>query len=161
MTTDLPSVKMPEIASVYLSPGQLFFSAEPTAVTTIVSSCVAVCLWDSAIGAGGVCHVQLPRWLGTGARTLSYADVAIQELLEGMWTLGAKPGTTVAKLFGGACLTPHVSRRQKALGEENVEHSLAYLRGSSISVAGAATGGWRGRKVVFHTNDGSVRISVL
>jgi chemotaxis protein CheD len=161
MTTDLTSTKTPEIASVHLSPGQTFFSAEPTAVTTIVSSCVAVCLWDPAIGVGGVCHVQLPRWLGTGARTLSYADVAIQELFERMWALGAKPETTAAKLFGGACLTPHVSRRHKALGEENVEHSLAYLRASSISVAESATGGWRARKLVFRTDDGSVCVFIL
>jgi chemotaxis protein CheD len=161
MTTDLSAIKTPEIANVYLSPGQLFFSSEPTTLTTIVSSCVAVCLWDSTSGAGAVCHVQLPRWLGTGARSLSYADVAIQELLERMWALGAKPETTVAKLFGGACLTPHVRRRHKPLGDENVEHALAYLHASSIAVSEAATGGWRGRKLVFHTGDGSVRLQVL
>ncbi len=86
---------------------------------------------------------------------------AIQELMEAMLALGARPETTVAKLFGGACLTPHISRRHKALGEENVEHSLAYLRASSISVAESATGGWRGRKLVFRTDDGSVRVFVL
>jgi chemotaxis protein CheD len=161
MTADLTPGRKSEGASVYLSPGQVFSSAEDVAVTTIVSSCVAVCLWDAPSGAGGVCHFQLPRWLGTGARTMSYADVAIQELLDRMGALGAKPETTLAKLFGGACLTPQVRRRHKALGEENVQHALAYLEVSSIRVAEAETGGWRGRKVVFRTKDGTALVQIL
>jgi chemotaxis protein CheD len=150
-----------ELAPVYLCPGQLLASAEPTAVTTIVSSCVAVCLRDSATGVGGVCHFQLPQWLGTGARTPSYADVAIEELLERMRALGGRPETIEAKLFGGACLTPHVARRHEPLGDENVERALSYLRESGIAVSEAATGGWRGRKVVFRTTDGHAHVKIL
>lgn len=150
-----------QLANTYLCPGQLFASAEPTAVTTIVSSCVAVCLLDSATGVGGVCHFQLPQWLGTGPRTPSYADVAIEELLARMAALGARPQTIQAKLFGGACLTPHVPRRHKSLGEENVERSLDYLRASGIAVSEESTGGWRGRKIVYHTHDGHAHVKVL
>jgi chemotaxis protein CheD len=161
MTTPPRDPGPARLARVYLCPGQLFASAEPTAVTTIVASCVAVCLRDTATGVGGVCHFQLPRWLGTGARTPSYADVAIQELLERMRALGARPGTIEAKLFGGACLTPHVQRRQKALGDENVEHALEHLHECAIPVSESATGGWRGRKVVFQTGDGRALVKVL
>jgi chemotaxis protein CheD len=149
------------LALVYLCPGQLFASAEPTEVTTIVSSCVAVCLLDPATGVGGVCHFQLPQWQGTGPRTPSYADVAIEELLARMAALGARPETIQAKLFGGACLTPHVPRRQKPLGEENLERTLEYLRASGIAVSEEATGGWRGRTIVYHTHDGHARVKVL
>lgn len=147
--------------AVYLCPGQLFASAEPAAVTTIVGSCVAVCLRDSATGVGGVCHFQLPRWVGTGPRTQSYADVAIQELVEQMRALGARPETTEAKLFGGACLTPHVRRRHRPLGDENIEHARANLRECAIRVVEAATGGSRGRKVVFRTSDGHALVKAL
>jgi chemotaxis protein CheD len=150
-----------ELARAYLCPGQLFASAEPTAVTTIVASCVAVCLRDPATGVGGVCHFQLPRWLGTGARTPSYADVAIQDLLERMRRLGSRPETIEAKLFGGACLTPQVQRRHKPLGDENIEYAIDYLRECSISVCESATGGWRGRKVIFQTSDGHAHVKVL
>lgn len=145
----------------YLCPGQLFASAEPTAVTTIVASCVAVCLRDAATGVGGVCHFQLPRWLGTGARTPSYADVAIQELVERMYALGVRTGAIEAKVFGGACLTPQVRRRHRPLGDENVEQAVDSLREYSIPVRESATGGWRGRKVVFQTRDGHARVKVL
>ena len=33
---------------VYLHPGQVFASAEPCVVTTILGTCVALCLWDPA-----------------------------------------------------------------------------------------------------------------
>jgi chemotaxis protein CheD len=161
MTTAPRDTDPPQLARIYLCPGQLFASAEPTAVTTIVSSCVAVCLRDFATGVGGVCHFQLPQWLGTGARTPSYADVALEELLGRMAELGARPETIQAKLFGGACLTPQVPRRHKPLGDENVERTLAYLQGAGIAVSEAATGGWRGRKVVYDTNDGHARVKVL
>ncbi len=161
MTTASPPAGPPELALVYLCPGQLFASARPSAVTTIVGSCVAVCLWDSATRVGGICHFQLPRWLGTGARTQSYADVAIQDLLERMRALGARPETIEASVFGGACLTPQVRRRHKPLGDENVEHALGHLRECAIRVADAATGGSRGRKLVFHTSDGRARVTVL
>jgi chemotaxis protein CheD len=151
----------PQAAEAYLCPGQLVASAEPAAVTTIVASCVAVCLRDTATGVGGVCHFQLPRWLGTGPRTQSYADVAIRELVERMAALGARPETTEARLFGGACLTPQVRRRYKPLGDENVEQAHAHLGELGIRVVEAAVGGSRGRKVVFRTSDGRASVSTL
>ncbi len=150
-----------EPAAVYLCPGQLFASAVTTSVTTIVGSCVAVGLWDPAAGVGGVCHFQLPRWLGTGPRTQSYADVALQELLERIRLLGGGSERLRASLFGGACLTPHVPRRHRALGEENLEQALAHLREYSIPVVEAVTGGCRGRKVVFRTGDGHAVVDPL
>ena len=76
--------------------------------------------------------------------------------------------TIEAKLFGGACLTPQIQRRDrgarsdgKPLGDENIEHAIGYLRECSIPVCESATGGWRGRKVVFRTSDGHAHVKVL
>jgi chemotaxis protein CheD len=148
-------------ARVYLHPGQLFASAEPAAVTTVLGSCVAVCLWDSATGVGGINHFQLPQWSGKGARTPRYASVAIQALLERLLALGARRGQIEAKVFGGACVTANVSERKKSLGDQNVEHALVYLRECAIPVSATATGGRRGRKLVFHTNDGTAWVREL
>jgi chemotaxis protein CheD len=145
----------------YLCPGQLVVAAQPTIVTTIVSSCVAVGVWDASAGVGGVCHFQLPRWLGTGARTPSYADVAIEELLEKLETLGARPETREAKLFGGACLTPQVRRQHAPLGDENVEEALLILAGAGLTVSAVESGGSRARKIQFHTADGATRVTLL
>ena len=56
--------------TVYLHPGKSFACAEPTAVMTILGSCVAVCLWDSVAAAGGMCHFVLPHGAGSGPAAL-------------------------------------------------------------------------------------------
>lgn len=41
----------PEVSAIptrYLPPGQLIVSAEPLVVTTILGSCVSLCLWDAS-----------------------------------------------------------------------------------------------------------------
>ena len=75
-------------AKYYLHAGQYFSSAEPTRVTTILGSCVAVCLWDLELGAGGVCHFLLPHWAGTGRVSPRFGNVAVASLVEGLVTLG-------------------------------------------------------------------------
>lgn len=145
----------------YLHPGQLFASAEAAAVTTILGSCVAVCLWDGATAVGGVNHFQLPTWSGRGERTPRFASVAIQELLERLLALGARRPTIGAKVFGGACLTPEMAPGRRSLGEQNAEHARVYLQECGIRIAASATGGRRGRKLVFHTADGTAWVKEL
>src|SRR5258708_459998 len=44
----------------YLIPGKVFVSAVPIAITTILGSGVAVCLWDCLNGIGGINHFLWP-----------------------------------------------------------------------------------------------------
>ena len=71
-----PEVELPELSEsgeavdgakrFYLHPGRLLVSTEPAAVTTILGSCVSVCLWDESRGIGGMNHHLLPD--GEGVR---------------------------------------------------------------------------------------------
>ena len=47
--------------TVYLHPGQVFVSPDPTEVTTILGSCVAVCVFDPVLRLGGTNHYLLPH----------------------------------------------------------------------------------------------------
>ncbi len=49
------------IASVYLHPGEVYVTGEPTRITTILGSCVSVCLFDARAGVAGLNHFLLPR----------------------------------------------------------------------------------------------------
>ena len=40
----------------------MFASAQPAEVTTILGSCVAVCLWDRYLGIGGINHYMGTVW---------------------------------------------------------------------------------------------------
>ena len=53
---------MDHFKSHYLYPASLFADKEPHIVTTILGSCVAVCLYDSVLNQGGINHYMLPLY---------------------------------------------------------------------------------------------------
>lgn len=151
---------LPETAH-HVMPGQLFVSSEPTSVTTIVGSCVAICLWDSTTGVGGMNHYVLPECPNPTTASVRFADIACQRLLERLMELGASSRALQARVVGGACLISAFRERGAHLGAQNVNAGLAFLRAQGIRIAQLDTGGNRGRKLVFRTSDGGVSIQFL
>jgi len=148
--------------NVYLHPGQVFASGEGALVTTVLGSCVSVCLWDPASRVGGMNHYVLPRLVASDAASPRFADVAMRELVQQVLHHGARRATLEAKVFGGACLSPGPGGRGKPhLGEQNVSRALAVLQDERIRVVAADTGGGRGRKLMFSTDDGTVWLKAL
>ncbi|WP_437337336.1 chemotaxis protein CheD [Sorangium sp. So ce394] len=142
-------------------PGQLFVSPEPTSVTTIVGSCVAICLWDPTTGVGGMNHYVLPGCPSAGMASVRFADIACQRLLEQLMDLGASSRALQARVVGGACLISAFRERGTHLGAQNVDAGLGFLRVAGIRIAQLDTGGNRGRKIVFRTHDGAISIQAL
>jgi chemotaxis protein CheD len=148
--------------SVYLHPGQVFASGEPALVTTVLGSCVSVCLWDPGSRVGGINHYLLPHVATPEGSSARFGNVAVPELLDVLLRLGARRRSLVAKVFGGACLTPTSGcPGAPRLGEQNVTRAMALLDEERIPVVGADTGGGCGRKLVFHTDDGSAWVRRL
>src|SRR5258706_10049652 len=82
---------------IFLVPGAVHCSAAPGLVTTVLGSCVGVCLWDPLRRVGGMNHYVLPL-SPADDRTPRYGDVAIERLIEAMARLGCRVGDLVAKL---------------------------------------------------------------
>ncbi len=146
---------------IYLHPGQLFASRQSHAVTTILGSCVAVCLWDPAKKIGGINHYLLPAFTGDGVASPRFGNVAIAELLERLTSLGCHKCDLQAKLFGGACVIAAFRDRTNHLGWENIQTAENILEREEIPVVGQDTGGDKGRKLIFHTDDGAAWIKRL
>ncbi|WP_437592337.1 chemotaxis protein CheD [Sorangium sp. So ce1000] len=145
----------------YLTPGNLFATHEPTIITTIVGSCVAICLWDPALGVGGMNHYVLPRCPDLKLSLGRFGDTALQQLLERLGALGATPRALQARIVGGACMISAFRERDSHLGLQNVEVGLTLLRAAGIRVVQQDTGGGQGRKLIFRTDDGSAAIQPL
>lgn len=144
-----------ERRKTYLHPGHLLAPEVPHEVTTILGSCVAVCLLDRSRGVGGINHYLLPEGHGPAQRNPRFADTALPTLLERLAALGSRAERLEAKVFGGACvLDAFQGRPEGRLGERNVEVALAFLKGLKIPVVSQDTGGSRGRKLIFHTDSG-------
>jgi len=143
-----------EFGRHYLYPGALFAHREPHLVTTVLGSCVSVCLWDSAARVGGINHYLLPLWNGDGLPTPKYGNIAIVKLIEKIRALGAE-GRLVAKVFGGASMWEN-TEGLLAIGQRNIELANDLLDQHRIPVVGRDLGGPAGRKIIFNTGDGTV-----
>jgi chemotaxis protein CheD len=146
-------------ATTYLHPGQIFVTADPTAVMTILGSCVAVCLWDGHLKVGGMNHYLLPYWVNERDASPRFGNVAIQRLLERLVALGSQAAHLQAKVFGGACVLE--AFRARDLGSKNVEVARRALQEAGIPVVYEDVGGQRGRKLVFHVDDGATSVKLL
>jgi chemotaxis protein CheD len=144
---------------VYLHAGQLVVASRPTAITTILGSCVAVCLFDPVTGAGGMNHYLLPLHVER-EKSARFGTVAVPQLIEAVLRAGGRPGALRAKVFGGASVIG-AFRHQRNLGEENVKLALQLLADASIPVLDRDVGGERGRKVIFHADDGTAWVRRL
>src|SRR5215831_13779550 len=139
---------------VYLLPGQLHASAEPCQITTILGSCVAVCLFDATRLAGGMNHFLLPTSSSPEADSLRFADRATVALLEKLMAMGCRLDNITAKIFGGAALFQNHGHYRQSLGAKNVAAAVHLLEDASIPIIARETGGHQGRKVVFDTEEG-------
>ena len=142
--------------SVYLHPGQIYAAGHAALVSTVLGSCVAVCLWDPVARVGGMNHFLLAT--GKGPR---YASEAMPQLIEEMTSRGAFVARMVAKVFGGACVIPGFTGTRKAIGTQNAEAALQFLTTHSIPVRAEQTGGKRGRKLLFHTGTGKAYVKEI
>lgn len=145
-------------ARVYLQGGEVFAAAEPTAVTTVLGSCVAVCLFAPGTGIGGVNHYLLPT--GPDGRTGRFGVTAMRLLLERVQALGARKLDLRAKVFGGAGMLGH-RPGGRTLGEQNAELAVQTLAAEGIPILGGDVGGARGRKLVFHADTGEAWVLTL
>lgn len=155
-----PEAVPPEVSATptrYLPPGQLIASATPLVVTTILGSCVSLCLWDASSGVGGINHYLLPTGVGAESQLERYGDHANERLLQQMLDLGAHVSRIKAKVFGGACVLV-AFRKGSDFAERNVRGAMDFVRGHGMALMAQDVGGNRGRKLRFHTSDGTALI---
>jgi len=122
-------------------------------ITTLLGSCVAVCLWDSSLACGGMNHYMLPLWNGEGLPTPKYGNVAIEKLIENLLQFGCERRNLVAKCFGGASLFADPTGIMR-IGARNIAVAEELLEIHRIPIIAKEVGGLQGMKVIFNTKSG-------
>jgi chemotaxis protein CheD len=137
----------------------------PHNVRTTLGSCIALCLYNAQMQAGGMLHLMMAEppavelAKGEIQKKAKYARTGIPELLRQMRiSFGLEPAQLTAKMFGGANLLPNVTRN---IGQENEVAVREILRGYGIRITGYMTGGTKGYKVDFDLNTGKVRCQLF
>jgi chemotaxis protein CheD len=140
----------------FLYPAALFASKTPHMVTTILGSCVAICLYDPKIRLGGINHYMLPLWNGQGLASPKYGNIAIEKLIEKMISLGCNRNNLQAKVFGGGEVI-ETTITQFNIGARNIKLAMEMLEELRIPIIGQSVGGKLGRKILFNTETFEVK----
>lgn len=148
--------------ATYVHPGGLHATTAPAAMTTILGSCVAVCLRDTLSKCGGMIHFVLPHGgvKGTSNR-MRYANHAIPALIDQVKELGSYDVQLEAKIVGGASVLHNSTQKQQRFGLENVEVARALLADAGIPIVTEVVEGHLGRRVVFELADGTLWVQDL
>jgi chemotaxis protein CheD len=145
----------------YVAPGHIFVSAAPAAVTTILGSCVAVCLWDPRMRVGGINHFMLPQYASADGASPRFGNVAMDQLFEQMRLAGARLPLLQARVYGGSCMFQQMQSPTGHLGQKNAALALEFLRRRNIEIIDTAVGGTRGRRLTFHTDEGTACLKLI
>ena len=131
-----------------LEPGCIYASTDPTLVTTVVGTCVAVCLHDRRLKSGGMNHYLYPKASWGEKTTARYGNVAVLALIRLMLSQGSRLEDMEAQIFGGGSRGLNDSSR---VGRKNVKMAKRILKKKGIKVVSEDVGGIKGRRVLFHT----------
>lgn len=145
---------------IYLHPGQLAVAQSEGTLSTILGSCVAVCLHDPELELGGLNHFLLPR-APEHDHSTRYGDAATRRLLREMLRRGALFSRLNATVIGGACVLDAYRDRKADLGRSNVRAALDTLAAAGITAVRQDVEGSRGRRVTFDPRTGDVAVRLL
>lgn len=144
---------------VTLRAGEVYASQAGEVIFTVLGSCIATCLYDFRLRAGGMNHFLLPS-MGCTGEILStdegrYGVYAMELLIGRLVKLGAQRHSLRAKLFGGSNVL-RLDHGGRALAESNIRFAREFLELERIPIMTEDVGGQEGRKILLFSDDARV-----
>lgn len=146
--------------AVTVMPGECKYSREGAVFTTLLGSCVSLCLIDSEARVGGMNHFMLPGDYDPDhlvSQSARYGGYAMEFLINEVLKLGAIKQRLQAKVFGGANFMADVP----SVGEKNIEFARYYLASERIPIVSSDLGGDCARRIYFSSSDSRVLLKRL
>ena len=141
--------------SYFLEPDDIFVSPQPAVISTVLGSCIAVCLYDAKGRVGGMNHFQFPATRRQDQATARYGNVALPYLIRMILERGSKKNDLEAQIFGGA---HNREISPEDVGRENLTIARRLLAREGIRIVSEDVGGEKGRKIVFNTRDKEIAV---
>ena len=152
----LPTQEIERLARS-IHPGAWAIEAE-LPLSTLLGSCIAVCLFDPVSGVGGLNHFMLPnvrRGSNDDVDSLLSGSYAMETLLNALLQRGARKARLQAKAFGGGTIIK-TSGSSMSIGLRNAEFTKEWLNRESIPLLASDFLGPWSRKVLFLPATGDV-----
>lgn len=147
-----------KLPTINLGIGGIIVTRDPCVISTVLGSCVSVCLHDPSTGWAGMNHYMLPFAMNGKMDNIGrFGRTSVPELIRQIKASGANLGKMTARVFGGGQVLASFSSFHHISGN-NVTEAFEQLKAAGIQVVGKDVGGERGRKVFFNTEAGSVLV---
>ncbi|HEX8472257.1 MAG TPA: chemotaxis protein CheD [Brevundimonas sp.] len=132
---------------IHVGQGDHHVTSDPDVMlTTILGSCVAMCLRDPGAGVGGMNHFLLPEGAGAGTDAgRRYGAYAMELLINEVLKAGARRDRLEAKLFGGGRMFDSM----KNVGLANADFAERFLVDEGIPLVGGSLRGPGGRRLHY------------
>ena len=138
--------------------GDCCVTADPTVVyTTVLGSCIAVCMFDSAAKIGGMNHFLLPGSIGPNSDDMRYGVNSMELLINGVLKLGAERSNLQCKIFGGS----EMRKSFTSIGLTNQKFTKDFLQKEGFPCLVENLGGPLARKIQFSPCTGKVRLMLI
>lgn len=154
--SNVPHAPRRKWISLYI--GEVAASRSAVVLDTLLGSCVAVCLYDPVLRAGGMNHILLPT-CGAGDKNPRCGVHAMELLINELMKIGGDRRRFVAKAFGGANVLNGI--KMLPIGERNVKFVREFLATESIPLVGERLGGTNAVHLYFRTDTAKVTVHTV
>lgn len=147
-----------ETELITLKPGEYFVSNKNVQISTLLGSCISVCLYDPVNRIVGMNHFLLGNYRYSKSMPMCMTEAgrygihAMELVINGMLNIGADRAKMRAKAFGGSSLLQTKATKTDSffcVGEANIRFIHEFLRKDKIPLVASDLGGERGRKIFF------------
>lgn len=154
-----PKLNMP-VAKI--QPGEYYVGNQEEGISTVLGSCVAVCIRDPKAKVGGMNHFMLPLDSSQGANKMlsnanRYGNYAMENLINDILKMGGRKNNFEVKLFGGS----NVNAAASNVGEKNIDFAKNYLKIEGYTLAASDVGGSNPRRILYCPLDGKLLLKRL
>lgn len=151
-----------EATAIWIFQGDFYVSARPDMfLTTVLGSCVAVCMRDPIAGCGGMNHFLLPDAEDRGEHdpglALRYGSYSIERLINAILSRGGRRERLEIKVFGGANVLGGLSD----VGSRNVDFIEHYFAKERLPIKAVDLRGNFPRKLRYFPTTGRAQVSDL
>lgn len=140
---------------IFLLPGELTFSRKPTTISTLLGSCVAICIHDTKNKWGGMNHFMLPNKRPGLFEDGKFGDASTDKLLKAAMAAGAKKEDLVCSIYGGGQVVGHLGSMQSTgagnIGEQNIAIAKKLMKEHGIPIVKEEVSGKQGRRISMDT----------
>ncbi len=144
-------------------PGELYVSTHGEMISTVLGSCISVCIRDKQKGIGGMNHFMLPQnnefssesWGGNPITSASrYGNWAMEYLINAILKRGGEKKNFEMKVFGGGQMMAKMTN----IGQKNIMFVYQYLAEEKLKIEASDVGDVFARKVLYFPDTGSVKV---